>query len=41
MELKQQLKQGGRLVIPVGDANQELMLLTRSNGGFVPLGVGG
>jgi len=33
--LKQQLKQGGRLVIPVGESNQELMLLTRSNGGFV------
>ena len=32
--LKQQLKQGGRLVIPVGDANQELILLTRTDTGF-------
>jgi protein-L-isoaspartate(D-aspartate) O-methyltransferase len=32
--LKQQLKRGGRLVIPVGDANQELMLITRTDEGF-------
>jgi len=32
--LKQQLKDGGRLVIPVGDAEQELIVLTRQGGRF-------
>jgi protein-L-isoaspartate(D-aspartate) O-methyltransferase len=32
--LKQQLKRGGRLVIPVGDTNQELTLITRTDSGF-------
>jgi protein-L-isoaspartate(D-aspartate) O-methyltransferase len=33
--LKQQLKMGGRLVIPVGDLHQDLMLITRTKRGFV------
>ena len=32
--LKQQLKDGGRLVIPVGDDEQELIVLTRKAGRF-------
>ena len=32
---RKQLKRGGRLVIPVGDANQELTLITRTDEGFV------
>ncbi len=32
--LKQQLKVGGRLVIPVGEKYQELMVLTRTETGF-------
>jgi protein-L-isoaspartate(D-aspartate) O-methyltransferase len=32
--LKAQLKDGGRLVIPVGDENQELVVLTRRGGTF-------
>jgi protein-L-isoaspartate(D-aspartate) O-methyltransferase len=32
--LKAQLKDGGRLVIPVGDRNQELVVLTRRGDGF-------
>ena len=32
--LKQQLKVGGRLVIPVGDQYQELRVLTRTETGF-------
>jgi protein-L-isoaspartate(D-aspartate) O-methyltransferase len=32
--LKKQLKRGGRLVIPVGDANQELTLITRTDEGY-------
>jgi len=32
--LKQQLKDGGRLVIPVGDDEQELIVLTRRGGRF-------
>ena len=32
--LKQQLKLGGRLVIPVGDAVQELIVLTRTADGY-------
>jgi protein-L-isoaspartate(D-aspartate) O-methyltransferase len=33
--LKQQLKEGGRLVLPVGERwSQELKVVTRSNGGF-------
>ena len=27
--LKQQLKEGGRLIVPVGDESQELVLVTR------------
>ena len=30
--IKEQLKRGGKLVIPVGVANQELLLVTRKNG---------
>ena len=33
--LKDQLKDGGRLLLPVGDEYQELVLLTRKGGGFV------
>jgi protein-L-isoaspartate(D-aspartate) O-methyltransferase len=32
--LKQQLKDGGRLVIPVGDEYQELIVVTRKGAGF-------
>jgi protein-L-isoaspartate(D-aspartate) O-methyltransferase len=32
--LKQQLKDGGRLIIPVGDDYQELVVVTRRGGGF-------
>ncbi|HEY3119264.1 MAG TPA: protein-L-isoaspartate(D-aspartate) O-methyltransferase [Vicinamibacteria bacterium] len=32
--LKDQLKEGARLVIPVGDEYQELMVVTRRGGGF-------
>jgi protein-L-isoaspartate(D-aspartate) O-methyltransferase len=32
--LKAQLKDGGRLVIPVGDSNQELVVLTRRGDTF-------
>jgi protein-L-isoaspartate(D-aspartate) O-methyltransferase len=32
--LKQQLKDGGRLVIPVGDRDQELIVLTRRGAGY-------
>lgn len=32
--LKQQLRDGGRLVIPVGDQNQELVVLTRRGDAF-------
>jgi protein-L-isoaspartate(D-aspartate) O-methyltransferase len=32
--LKQQLKDGGRLVIPVGDEYQELMVVTRKGGAY-------
>ena len=32
--LKEQLKMGGRLVVPVGDYHQELMVLTRREGYF-------
>lgn len=32
--LKQQLKVGGRLVVPVGDARQDLRVLTRTRTGF-------
>ena len=32
--LKQQLKEGGRLIIPVGDESQELVLVTRRGGRF-------
>jgi protein-L-isoaspartate(D-aspartate) O-methyltransferase len=32
--LKQQLKRGGRLVIPVGDWTQDLTLITRTDKGF-------
>ena len=43
LPLKQQLKRGGRLVIPVGEARQELMVITRTRKGFderrvVPVG---
>lgn len=34
--LKEQLKVGGRLVIPVGERHQRLMVLTRTPGGFEP-----
>jgi protein-L-isoaspartate(D-aspartate) O-methyltransferase len=33
--LKQQLKDGGRLVIPVGDESQELVVLTRTGTAYV------
>jgi protein-L-isoaspartate(D-aspartate) O-methyltransferase len=33
--LKQQLKDGGRLVIPVGDESQELVVLTRTGSAYV------
>jgi len=32
--LKNQLREGGKMVIPVGDGMQELLLLTKSNDGF-------
>lgn len=32
--LKEQLRAGGRLVIPVGEANQELLVITRTADGF-------
>jgi protein-L-isoaspartate(D-aspartate) O-methyltransferase len=32
--LKAQLRDGGRLVIPVGDENQELMVITRRGDRF-------
>ena len=32
--LKAQLKEGGRLVIPVGDESQELMVITRRGDTF-------
>jgi protein-L-isoaspartate(D-aspartate) O-methyltransferase len=32
--LKQQLKVGGRLVLPVGKSDQELKVITRTTGGF-------
>lgn len=34
-ELKQQLTIGGRLVIPVGDAKQQLMVVDRTDDGFI------
>ncbi len=34
-ELKQQLAIGGRLVIPVGDAKQQLMVVDRTGDGFI------
>lgn len=33
-DLKQQLKEGGRLIIPVGDDSQELVLVTQRGGRF-------
>jgi protein-L-isoaspartate(D-aspartate) O-methyltransferase len=32
--LRQQLRVGGRLVVPVGEGHQELMLITRTEHGF-------
>lgn len=38
-ELKQQLAIGGRLVIPVGDAQQQLMVVDRAEDGFTEVAV--
>lgn len=38
-ELKQQLAIGGRLVIPVGDAQQQLMVVDRTDDGFTEVAV--